>query len=197
LPPWTSLNTGGAEYGWRGAQWAAPQIALSSAARYLSYLDTSRAHGGVAWTAQFADAACRPDPHVAEFRGRDAIVCLRNQLASWPRVTVRLRPTLAADVLAARSSRECFSRSLSARRVSCGVAARAPPILDRLRCDAAIRRDSPQFRRGPFLCSALIGRRSISNNGRSLRRARAQTRPRPPAIGPETNDKKILCIPAK
>jgi hypothetical protein len=98
-----------------------------------SYLDASRAHGGVAWTAQLADAACRPDPHVAEFRGRDAIVCLRNQLASWPRVTVRLRPTLAADVLAARSSRECLSRSLSARRVSCGVAARAPPILDRLR----------------------------------------------------------------
>jgi hypothetical protein len=45
-----------------------------------------------------------------------------------------------------------------------------------------------RFRRGPFLCSALIADRTISNNGRSIRRP--VRRRDPPAIGPETNDKK-------
>ncbi|VWB73164.1 hypothetical protein BLA24064_03429 [Burkholderia latens] len=103
----------------------------------------------------------------------------------------------------ARSAGDCRSRRLSARRASRCVAFCPSLILNRLRaCPGHYRRpvaarcrDSARFRRGPFPCSALIGRRSISNNGRSLRRARAQTRP--PAIGPETNDKKILCIPTQ
>jgi hypothetical protein len=91
------------EYGWRGAQWAALLIALSGDARLLPYLDASRAYRGVEWTAQLADAACRTDAPAAGFPCRDAILCLRNQLASLPRVAVRLRPALSADALEARA----------------------------------------------------------------------------------------------
>ncbi|HGL6718686.1 hypothetical protein NTJ56_26850 [Burkholderia contaminans] len=88
------------EHGWRGAQWAALLIALSGDARHLPHLDEARRHRGVEWTAWLADAAVRPEAASASFRCCRLIVDLRNQLASLPRVTVRLRKSPPPEVIA-------------------------------------------------------------------------------------------------
>ncbi|VWD42223.1 hypothetical protein BLA50215_05472 [Burkholderia lata] len=90
--------------GWRGAQWAALLIALSGDARHLPHLDEVRHHRGVEWTAGLADAAVRPEASPAGFRCCRLIVDLRHQLASLPRVAVRLRKSPPPEVVAATAA---------------------------------------------------------------------------------------------
>ncbi|WP_175970480.1 hypothetical protein [Burkholderia sp. BCC0322] len=90
--------------GWRGAQWAALLIALSGDARHLPRLDEARRHRGVEWTAELADAAVRPEASSAGFRCCRLIVDLRTQLASLPRVAVRLRQPSPPEIAAARAA---------------------------------------------------------------------------------------------
>jgi len=90
--------------GWRGAQWAALLIALSGDARHLPHLDEVRRHRGVEWTAGLADAAVRPEASSAGFRCCRLIVDLRHQLASLPRVAVRLRKPSPPEIVAATAA---------------------------------------------------------------------------------------------
>ncbi|CAB3960750.1 MULTISPECIES: hypothetical protein [Burkholderia] len=92
------------DHGWRGAQWAALLIALSGEARHLPHLDEVRRHRGVEWTAGLADAAVRPEASSADFRCGRLIVDLRNQLASLPRVAVRLRMSSPPEIFAATAA---------------------------------------------------------------------------------------------
>ncbi|WP_322085697.1 hypothetical protein [Burkholderia sp. BCC1999] len=89
------------QFGWRGAHWAAWLIALSGDARYLPHLDEARRHRGVEWTAGMAEASMHPEASSARFRCARLIVDLRRQLASLPRVAVRLRKQPPPDVVAA------------------------------------------------------------------------------------------------
>ncbi|MBN3780694.1 hypothetical protein G3O06_24580 [Burkholderia sp. Ac-20345] len=90
--------------GWRGAQWAALLIALSGDARHLLNLDEVRRHRGVEWTAGLADAAVRPEASSVGFRCCRLIVDLRHQLASLPRVVVRLRKSPPPEIVAATAT---------------------------------------------------------------------------------------------
>ncbi|MEK7892829.1 hypothetical protein AAB992_37615 [Burkholderia contaminans] len=92
------------DHGWRGAQWAALLIALSGDARHLPHLDEARRHLGVEWTAGLADAAVRPEAASAGFRCCRLIVDLRNQLASLPRVAVRLRKSPPPEIVTATAA---------------------------------------------------------------------------------------------
>ncbi|MDN7487286.1 hypothetical protein QZM35_06195 [Burkholderia sp. AU45274] len=92
------------EHGWRGAQWAALLIALSGDARHLPRLDAVRRHRGVEWTAGLADAAVHPEASSTGFRCCRLIVDLRNQLASLPRIAVRLRKSPPPEVIAATTA---------------------------------------------------------------------------------------------
>ncbi|MBY4868259.1 MULTISPECIES: hypothetical protein [Burkholderia] len=92
------------QHGWPGAQWAALLIALSGDARYLPHLDAVRSDRGVAWTAELAEAAVSPDARASTCHCCRLIVELREQLASMPRVGVRLRLQPSADVLFARAA---------------------------------------------------------------------------------------------
>ncbi|MCA8052570.1 hypothetical protein [Burkholderia arboris] len=96
--------TSDVDFGWYGAQWAALLIALSGEARYLPHLDNARHHRGVAWTAGLADAAVHPDASSVRFPCGRLIVDLRHQLASLPRVAVRLRKQPPPDVVAATAA---------------------------------------------------------------------------------------------
>ncbi|MGK8207752.1 hypothetical protein ACRS8P_11680 [Burkholderia cenocepacia] len=90
--------------GWRGAHWAALLVALSGDARHLPHLDKVRRHRGVEWAAGLADAAVHPDASSGRSGCARLIVDLRHQLASLPRVAVRLRRQPPADVLAATAA---------------------------------------------------------------------------------------------
>nr|WP_244108931.1 hypothetical protein [Burkholderia anthina] len=92
------------QHGWPGAQWAALLVALSGDARYLLHLDAVRTDRGVAWTAELAEAAVSPDARSSPFRCCRLIVELRDQLASMPRVGVRLRLQPPVDALLARAA---------------------------------------------------------------------------------------------
>jgi len=89
--------------GWRGSHWAALLIALTGDAQHLSHLDEVRHHRGVAWAAELADAATGPDARTSAFRGCRSIVHLRDQLATLPRVAVRLRRGFSPEALEARA----------------------------------------------------------------------------------------------
>ncbi|VWB21452.1 hypothetical protein BLA6860_06059 [Burkholderia lata] len=92
------------DHGWRGAQWAALLIALSGDARHLPHLDAVRGHRGVEWTAGLADAAVHPKAASADSRCCRLIVDLRTQLASLPRVAVRLRKPSPPEIVAATAA---------------------------------------------------------------------------------------------
>lgn len=92
------------EHGWRGAHWAALLIALSGDARHLPHLDEVRRHRGVEWAAGLADAAVRPEASSDSARCCRLIVNLRNQLASLPRVAVRLRKPPSPEIVAATAA---------------------------------------------------------------------------------------------
>nr|WP_256979266.1 hypothetical protein [Burkholderia sp. AU33423] len=79
-------------------------IALSGDARLLPHLDAVRRHRGVEWTAGLADAAVRPEAASDGFRCCRLIADLRTQLASLPRVAVRLRKPPSPEIVAATAA---------------------------------------------------------------------------------------------
>ncbi|RQS36180.1 hypothetical protein DIE03_03245 [Burkholderia sp. Bp8992] len=90
--------------GWRGAHWAALLIALSGNTRYLPHLDKARHHRGVAWAAGLAEAAVHREASSSRYPCARLIVDLRQQLASLPRVAVRLRRLPPPDAVAATAA---------------------------------------------------------------------------------------------
>ncbi|MCA8093893.1 hypothetical protein LGM65_23950 [Burkholderia anthina] len=77
---------------------------LSGENGYLPHLDAVRSDHGAAWTVELAEVPVDPDARSSAFRCCRLIVELRDQLASMPRVGVRLQLQPSVEALLSRAT---------------------------------------------------------------------------------------------